>query len=287
MREGPGARLKTLAQLNRKTVFDCPAERARPRRRRSHLVLRERAKAVAEEATVKRVTPEFFRQWSVADLSLKSDFWLGKQGRITHPMILRRGATHYEPLSWEEAFSTIAKELNALDSPDEAAFYTSGRASNEAAFLYQLFVRQFGTNNLPDCSNMCHESSGTALTRPSASAREQSRSKTLIWPGPSSSSARIRERITTHADGLQKAKKNGCKIVHINPLPETASTASSTATPARRARRGHAALRPLPTGARQRRRGSAEGIMKEVLDEEERRPGEVLDWNFIRERPQL
>src|SRR5947209_1171313 len=123
-----------------------------------------RGEAVAEEATTRRVTPEFFRRWGVADLSRKSDYWLGKQGRVTRPAVLRRGATHYEPIDWDEAFKLVAEELNSLTSPDEAAFYTSGRTSNEAAFLYQLFVRQFGTNNLPDCSNMCHESSGRALT---------------------------------------------------------------------------------------------------------------------------
>ena len=122
------------------------------------------AKAVSAEATKKRVTPEFFARHSVAELSQKSDYWLENQGRITHPMVLRKGATHYAPVSWEEAFELLATELNSLSSPNEAVFYTSGRASNEAAFLYQLFVRQFGTNNLPDCSNMCHESSGTALS---------------------------------------------------------------------------------------------------------------------------
>src|SRR5207253_4674581 len=100
----------------------------------------------------------------VAELSRQSDHWLGNQGRLTEPMVLRAGATHYAPIAWEEAFSLVAGELNALASPDEAVFYTSGRASNEAAFLYQLFVREFGTNNLPDCSNLCHESSGSGLT---------------------------------------------------------------------------------------------------------------------------
>jgi len=114
--------------------------------------LRERAKAVAEEGTAARIDPTFFARHSIAEFSRQSDHWLGKQGRLTVPMALRSGATHYEPISWEEAFSLVARELNALASPDEAVFYTSGRTSNEAAFLYQLFVREFGTNNLPDCS---------------------------------------------------------------------------------------------------------------------------------------
>src|SRR5262249_26438043 len=122
------------------------------------------AKAIAEEGTTERVTPEFFAAHGVAELSRQSDFWLGKRGRLTHPMMLRAGATHYVPLSWDEAFARIAAQIRALDTPDQAIFYTSGRTSNEAAFLYQLFVRELGTNNLPDCSNMCHESSGSALS---------------------------------------------------------------------------------------------------------------------------
>ena len=109
------------------------------------------AKAVAWEADGRRVGAEFFRQHSVKELSEQSDYWLGEQGRITHPMVLRSGSTHYEPLSWDEVFRFLARQLNDLASPDEAIFYTSGRTSNEAAFLYQLFVRQFGTNNMPDC----------------------------------------------------------------------------------------------------------------------------------------
>src|SRR5216684_2695056 len=108
--------------------------------------------------------PEPDRERSVAELGERSDYWLGKQGRLTHPVVLRPGATHYEPISWDEAFSLVARHLAALASPDEAVFYTSGRTSNEAAFLYQLFARELGTNNLPDCSNMCHESSGSALS---------------------------------------------------------------------------------------------------------------------------
>src|SRR5690606_24004122 len=107
---------------------------------------------VAEEATQHRVEAQFFAEHSVADLRERSEFWLGKQGRIVEPVVLRPGATHYEPISWDEAFALVAGELQGLSSPDEAAFYTSGKTSNEAAFVYQLFARSFGTNNLPDCS---------------------------------------------------------------------------------------------------------------------------------------
>src|SRR2546428_3665779 len=162
---GPMRGTRALLKLNQVGGFDCPGcAWPEPDDERSHAEFCENgAKHVADEATTKRVTPEFFKQWSVADLSYKSDYWLGKQGRITQPMMLRSKSTHYEPIEWDDAFSVIATELNSLASPDEAIFYTSGRTSNEAAFLYQLFVCQFCTNNLPDCSNMCHESSGAAL----------------------------------------------------------------------------------------------------------------------------
>src|SRR5205814_5532356 len=122
------------------------------------------AKAVASEAMRAQVTPEFFAQHSIADLLARSDLWLDQQGRLAHPMVRRPGAERYEAISWEAAFALIGEALRGLASPDQASFYTSGRASNEAAFLYGLFARQFGTNNLPDCSNMCHESSGLGLT---------------------------------------------------------------------------------------------------------------------------
>jgi hypothetical protein len=120
---------------------------------------------VYRTAPRRRVGPLFFAEHSVAELRQKDDFWLGQPGRLTQPMLLDDGATHYRPVSWDEAFGVIGEELRGLDSPDEAIFYTSGRTSNEAAFAYQLLVRGLGTNNLPDCSNMCHESSAYALTK--------------------------------------------------------------------------------------------------------------------------
>ncbi|MGA7304415.1 MAG: molybdopterin-dependent oxidoreductase, partial [Rhodothermales bacterium] len=157
--------LRVLSNVNQTDGFDCPGcAWPDPERPSAFEYCENGAKAVAEEATLKRVDPEFFARHSVEALGRRSDFWLGKQGRITHPMVLRAGASHYEPISWEGAFACVAEALTALDSPDEAVFYTSGRTSNEAAYLYQLFVRMFGTNNLPDCSNMCHESSGVGLS---------------------------------------------------------------------------------------------------------------------------
>ena len=155
---------KAMLKLNQVGGFDCMScAWPDPDDHRSAAEFCENgAKAVAWEGTRDRCGPEFFAKYSVAELARESDYWHGQQGRLTHPMILRSGAAHYEPIAWDDVFALIAEELHA-GTPDEAAFYTSGRTSNEAAFLYQLFVRQFGTNNFPDCSNMCHESSGSAL----------------------------------------------------------------------------------------------------------------------------
>ena len=214
---------RALLKVNQLGGVDCPGcAWPEPDRDRSHFEFCENgAKHIADEATTKRLTPEFFQQWSVADLALQSDQWLGAQGRITHPMLLRRGATHYEPISWDSAFELVATELNSLNYPDQAIFYTSGRTSNEAAFLYQLFVRQFGTNNLPDCSNMCHESSGTALTETVGIGKgtvtledfDLADAIFVIGQNPGTNHPRM---LST----LQSAKRRGCKLVHINPLPE-------------------------------------------------------------------
>ncbi len=221
---GVARSLSTLNQMNQKGGFDCMScAWPDPDGERSHLAeyCENGAKAVADEATTKKITPEFFAQHSVAELSQQSDFWLNQQGRLTHPMILKKGATHYEAIAWDEAFALIAEELNALDSPDEALFYTSGRTSNEAAFLYQLFVRMFGTNNLPDCSNMCHESSGTALSETIGIGKgtvtledfEKAEAIIVIGQNPGTNHPRM-------LTALQQAKRNGAKIISINPLPE-------------------------------------------------------------------
>jgi len=157
---------KALFKMNQVGGFDCPScAWPDPDDERSPVgeYCENGAKALAEEATTKRVTPEFFKNNSIYDLSQLSDYEIGKMGRLTDPMYLAPGGTHYEPISWEAAFQKIAAQLHTLTSPHEAAFYTSGRTSNEASFLYQLFAKEFGTNNMPDCSNMCHETSGSAL----------------------------------------------------------------------------------------------------------------------------
>ncbi|MFN2404414.1 MAG: FdhF/YdeP family oxidoreductase [Pyrinomonadaceae bacterium] len=218
---------RTLLKVNQSGGVDCPGcAWPEPDRERSHFEFCENgAKHIADEATTKRVTPEFFAQWSVADLALQSDEWLGAQGRITHPMLLQRGATHYEPVSWDSAFELLSAELNSLNYPDQAIFYTSGRTSNEAAFLYQLFVRQFGTNNLPDCSNMCHESSGMALGETIGIGKgtvtledfDLADAIFVIGQNPGTNHPRM-------LSSLQRAKRRGCKLVHINPLPEVGMT---------------------------------------------------------------
>ncbi|WP_432159333.1 FdhF/YdeP family oxidoreductase [Streptomyces sp. NRRL F-5630] len=212
----------TLLRVNQKDGFDCPGC-AWPEGDKRHTAefCENGAKAVAEEATLRRVGPDFFAAHSVADLAGRSGYWLGQQGRLTQPMHLAEGATHYTPVSWDEAFRVIAEELTALGSPDEAVFYTSGRTSNEAAFLYQLFAREFGTNNLPDCSNMCHESSGSALSetigvgKGSVSLEDLHRADLIIVAGqnPGTNHPRM-------LSALEKAKAGGAKIISVNPLPE-------------------------------------------------------------------
>jgi molybdopterin-dependent oxidoreductase alpha subunit len=284
---GPLRSLKTLARLNQADGFDCPGcAWPDPAERAATEFCENGAKHVADEATTKRITPEFFRRWSVSELSQQSDYWLNRQGRLTHPMLLRRGRDHYEPVGWTEAFELIARELNALASPHEAVFYTSGRTSNEAAFLYQLFVRQFGTNNLPDCSNMCHESSGTALTETIGIGKgtvtlndfELAQAIIVIGQNPGTNHPRM-------LTALQAAKRNGCRIIHINPLPETGLS---------RFKHPQEILHMLGSGTpltdlflQVRINGDVallKGIMKEVLAEEERRPGRVLDQRFIEEK---
>ncbi|MFE9564604.1 FdhF/YdeP family oxidoreductase [Streptomyces sp. NPDC006487] len=213
---------RTLLKVNQKNGFDCPGC-AWPEGDKRHTAefCENGAKAVAEEATLRRVTPAFFAEHPLADLETRSGYWLGQQGRITQPMLLEAGADRYEPVSWERAFAVIAQELRALDSPDEALFYTSGRTSNEAAFLFQLFVREFGTNNLPDCSNMCHESSGSALNetigigKGSVSLEDLHQADLIIVAGqnPGTNHPRM-------LSALEKAKSAGAKIISVNPLPE-------------------------------------------------------------------
>jgi molybdopterin-dependent oxidoreductase alpha subunit len=216
--------ISLLKNINQKDGFDCPGcAWPDPDEKRAFLAeyCENGAKAVAEEATKNKVSPLFFATHSVDELAKLSDYEIGKSGRITHPMYLAEEKTHYEEISWGKAFHLIADELNALKSADEAIFYTSGRTSNEAAFLYQLFVREFGTNNLPDCSNMCHESSGAALSetlgigKGSVTLDDFNHADLVIVIGqnPGTNHPRM-------LTALSETKKRGGKIISINPLPE-------------------------------------------------------------------
>ncbi|MDO9553892.1 FdhF/YdeP family oxidoreductase [Rhodonellum sp.] len=215
--------IKVLHKLNQKEGVDCPGCAWPDPKNRSKLgeYCENGVKAIAEEAMEQVVGPSFFTTHSIDDLRAKSDYWLGQQGRLTHPMVLRPGESHYLPISWNEANACIGEELKGLSHPNEAAFYTSGRTSNEAAFLYQLFARMFGTNNLPDCSNMCHESSGVALSRTLGSSKgsvtledfEKAELILVFGQNPATNHPRM-------LSSLEKAKKKGAKIVSINPMKE-------------------------------------------------------------------
>ena len=217
--------LKALNKLNKKDGFDCPScAWPDPDDERSRIAeyCENGVKAVADEATAKMIGAAFFSANAVTELASLSDYEIGKKGRIAEPMYLPKGASHYEPISWENAFRKIAIALNGLFSPNEAVFYTSGRTSNEAAFLYQLFVREYGTNNLPDCSNMCHESSGVALGESLGIGKGSVKLEDLyeaevimiLGQNPGTNHPRM-------LTALQKAKANGAIIISINPLPET------------------------------------------------------------------
>jgi molybdopterin-dependent oxidoreductase alpha subunit len=285
---------RTLLRVNKKTGFDCQScAWPNPDGDRHVAEFCENGvKAVADEATLKRVTPDFFRRHSVTELASKSDFWLGKQGRLAQPMVLRPGASHYEPIPWDGAFELIARELGALASPDGASFYTSGRTSNEAAFLYQLFARTFGTNNLPDCSNMCHESSGAALGPAIGIGKgcvtladfEKADAIFIVGQNPGTNHPRM-------LTSLQAAKRRGCRIVSINPLPEAGTRNFKNPQDLKNPLRLPGLLLGKGTPIADlwlpvRINGDMavfQGMMKEMLSQEERRPGSALDQGFIAE----
>ena len=220
----PGPAVKTMFKVNQKGGFDCPGcAWPDPDDDRSPFgeYCENGMKAIAEEASSKSIDRFFFEKNSVRKMSEWSDFEIGKKGRLKEPMVIFEDETHYSPISWNEAFNLISEELNGLDTPNEAVFYTSGRTSNEAAFLYQLFAREFGTNNLPDCSNMCHESSGQGLSQTvgigkgSVTLEDLHKSELILVVGqnPGTNHPRM-------LSALEKCKENGGQVVSINPLPE-------------------------------------------------------------------
>jgi molybdopterin-dependent oxidoreductase alpha subunit len=214
----------TLARVNQPGGFDCPGcawPEPEPGARSHAEFCENGAKAVAEEATLRRIGGEFFAAHPISQLAQRSGHWLGQQGRLTTPMVRRPGADHYTPISWADAFTLIADELRACEHPDQTVFYTSGRTSNEAAFCWQLLARAYGTNNLPDCSNMCHESSGVALTetigvgKGSVTLDDIHAADLIVVVGqnPGTNHPRM-------LSALEHAKRSGAKIMAVNPLPE-------------------------------------------------------------------
>ena len=277
-----------LSHLNQFDGIDCPGcAWPDPDRDRSlNEYCENGVKAISEEATSKRCTPEFLSAHPIAELSRQSDYWLGHLGRLTHPMILRAASDRYQTISWDEAFATIAAELNSLARADQAIFYTSGRTSNEAAFLYQLFVRQFGTNNLPDCSNMCHESSGLALRevigvgKGTVTLEDFDLADTILIIGqnPGTNHPRM-------LSSLQRAARRGAAIVSVNPLSEAGVT---------RFKHPQEVLQLLGSGTKiashfvqVRLSGDLaffKGLCKEILEEEAKHPGTIVNRSFIEQK---
>ncbi len=216
--------MRALLDMNQESGFDCPScAWPNPENPSSFAEYCENgAKALADEATTKHIGSAFFTENSVEELSQLTDYQLNKFGRLTEPLVLKPGNIHYEPISWDEAYNLTSQELHKLDSPNEAIFYTSGRSSNEAAYLYGMFARAFGTNNMPDCSNMCHESSGVALGetlgigKGSIKLEDLYEAEVVIVAGqnPGTNHPRM-------LTALAKCKRNGGKVISINPLEET------------------------------------------------------------------
>ncbi len=276
---------KALLNLNQTDGFDCPScAWPDPDDHRATTEFCENgAKAIASEATSKLIDDRFFRNHSVPDLLEKSDYWHDQQGRLGNPMILRPGETHYQPISWDDAFQLLGSTLRSLADPNQAVFYTSGRTSNETAFLYQLMARHFGTNNLPDCSNMCHESSGSALNasigigKGTVSLDDLHHADTIIVVGQNPGTNHPRMLAS-----LETCIKNGGKIIAINPLkeagligfahPQTFTGLLNRSTPL-----ASQYLQVHINGDMALFRG----IAKVLLQREQDAPGSIIDQNFI------
>ena len=283
-RTSPRRAMVNLLTINQAKGVDCPGcAWPEPRKRHLNEYCENGAKHVNDEATTRRITREFFREHPVSVLATKSDMWLNDQGRLTEPMVKRPGSDHYEPIAWDAAFDLLAGELRGLSSPDEALFYTSGRLGNEAAFLLQLFARRFGTNNLPDCSNMCHESSGSGLSeslgigKGSVSLEDIEHSDLVFAVGinPGTNMPRM-------LASLEETKRNGGHVIAVNTLPEAGLMRFKNPQKARGViGRGTAIadqfLRIKPGGDL----ALFQAINASLLAAEEAAPGTVLDHDFI------
>ena len=277
---------KTLLSANQPDGFDCPGCAWPDRNHHSAFEFCENGvKAVAAEATARRVGPELFERHTVTELAAQSDFWLEDQGRLTHPMAYDAASDRYRPIAWDDAFALIARHLNALPDPNRAIFYTSGRTSNEAAFLYQLFVRQFGTNNFPDCSNMCHEPSGSAM-KPQIGVGKgtvtlddftQADAIFIFGQNPGTNHPRM-------LGELRAAHKRGARIVSLNPLRERGLERFQD--PQDKLEMATLGSTPISTHYFQLRVGgdmaAVKGMMKHVIEREDAEGG-MLDHAFIAE----
>ncbi|WP_213814719.1 FdhF/YdeP family oxidoreductase [Glaciihabitans sp. dw_435] len=281
---GPARTAKLLTAINQKDGFDCMScAWPDPDNRKALEFCENGARAVVWEATPVTIPTSFWAEHSIAELNEQTEYWLGLQGRLVEPVYKPKGKDHYEPISWEKAFAIVADELNGLDSPDQAAFYTSGRTANETAFVYQLFVRAFGTNNLPDCSNMCHESTGTALGETIGIGKstiayddfEKTDLVVIMGQNPGTNHPRM-------LTALEDAKEKGAKIVAVNPLPEAGLLRYKNPQKVKGLiGRGT----PLADQFLQIRSGGDMALMqavsKRVLDAEAKAPGTVLDHEFL------
>jgi molybdopterin-dependent oxidoreductase alpha subunit len=278
--------ISALLKMNQPDGFDCPGcAWPDPENPSVTEFCENGAKAIAAETTTKRITADFFRKHPVSELLKKDGYWLEQQGRLCEPMLFDRQSDHYQPISWEKAFELIGHTMKQLSHPDEAVLYTSGRTSNEAAFLYQLFGRELGTNNFPDCSNMCHESSGVAMTESVGIGKgtvsledfQKATAIFIIGQNPGTNHPRM-------LSSLEEARKNGCQIVTFNPLKEKGlqrfihpqnivrtltNNASSISS---------SYYQPLIGGDF----ALIKGIIKGVLEAEHENPGQ-LDWDFIKD----
>ena len=287
---GVSRSLKTLTSMNQKDGFDCMscAWPDPPDHRKTLEFCENGAKALTWEATPVTVPSSFWAEHSISDLLTKSEYWLGMQGRLIEPVYKPAGKDHYHPINWDDAFSIIAQKLNGLDSPDRAAFYTSGRTANETAFIYQLFVRAFGTNNLPDCSNMCHESTGFAMGqtigigKSTVGYNDFAKADLIIIMGqnPGTNHPRM-------LTALEEAKEAGADIVAINPLLEAGLIRYKNPKRVK-------GIIGKGTGLADqylqiRLAGDMalmQAISKRVLDAEAANPGTVLDHQFLQEHCQ-
>jgi molybdopterin-dependent oxidoreductase alpha subunit len=276
--------LKGLRKMNQPGGFDCPGCAWPEAEKRKTIEFCENgAKAFADEATRKLLTADFFAEHSLSGMQQQTGQWLNEQGRLSQPMVKKPGADNYEPITWFSAYELISKHLNELDSPDQAAFYTSGRTSNEAAFLWQLFVRTYGTNNMPDCSNLCHESSGVGLTEAIGSGKGTVRLSDfdhadaifIFGQNPGSNHPRM---LAT----LERAKQRGARIVSINPLNETGLRDFKNPQTLKGWVGGGTELADVHLPVRINGDVALiKGLCRAMLEAEKKNPGKVLDRDFI------